>query len=199
MSQSAPLVLASASPRRRELLGLLGIPFEVLPAHVDESVRAGESPAHYVERVAADKARAVASRESSRLVLAADTTVVLGGEVLGKPESDEQALEMLRRLSGRTHRVMTAMALAGPLEASERVDTEVTFRSLSDEELRWYVSTGEPRDKAGAYGIQGAGGLFVSRIDGSASNVIGLPMAECAALLSRAGHPLPWKAPGAAR
>lgn len=172
----------------------MGLPFEVMPAHVDESVRPGELPADYVARVAREKAEAIAARLPHRLVLAADTTVVLDGEVLGKPGSNEEAMAILRRLSGRTHRVMTAMALAGLASLSTVIQTDVTFRVLSEAELRWYVSTGEPHDKAGAYGIQGGGGVFVERIEGSASNVIGLPMAECAALLAQAGHPLPWSA-----
>lgn len=193
MSARGSLILASASPRRRELLTLMGIAFEVIPADVDEATRADEVPERYVERIAREKAAAISARQPERLILAADTTVVLDGVALGKPASDAEALSMLQRLRGRSHRVMTAMALGGSAEALRRVETEVIFRDAPDAELRWYVSTGEPRDKAGAYGIQGAGGFLVERIVGSASNVIGLPMAECAALLASAGLHLPWR------
>jgi septum formation protein len=125
-------------------------------------------------------------------VLAADTSVVLGSEILGKPADAQDALRMLRRLSGRSHRVLTGVAVGGRANADCVVDTEVHFRDASDEELSWYVRTGEPTDKAGAYAIQGAGGFLVRRIAGSYSNVVGLPLVETLALLAQAGYPLPW-------
>ena len=174
------IVLGSASPRRAELLRAAGIEFDVVHADVDESVHRGESPDAYVRRVADAKARAVADRERQRLVLAADTTVVVDGEMLGKPVNDTDAKRMLCLLSGRTHDVLTAVAVirAGmgePLVEVER--TEVEFAPLTEFEMDWYVATGEPRDKAGAYAIQGYASRFVTRIDGSYSNVVGLPVA----------------------
>ena len=189
------LILASASPRRRELLGQIGIAFRVEPAHVDETVRPGEPPRDYVLRVAREKAEKVAERAEG-LVLAADTSVVIGTEILGKPADAKDALRMLRALSGRAHRVITAVALArGGSGATESivVETEVEMRQASDEELRWYVATGEPMDKAGGYAIQGAGGMLVKAIRGSYSCVVGLPLAETVALLEAAGLSLPWR------
>lgn len=192
-----PLVLASASPRRRELLAQLGLPFEVVPPEVDESVRAGEDPRAYVVRLAREKVDRVASRRRDALVLAADTAVVLGTEILGKPRDAPEAESMLWRLSGRDHLVLTGVAIGrSPKPVSAiAVETRVWFRSLRPEEIRWYVRSGEPLDKAGAYGIQGLGGALVRRIEGSASNVVGLPVAETLDLLAACGGPLPWVSP----
>ncbi len=196
------LVLASQSPRRRELLAQLGVPHEVLPANTDESVRAGEPARAYVLRVAREKARAV----PGELVLAADTAVVLRGEVLGKPRDAADARRMLAALSGSAHEVLTGVCVrrsvgaggAGTLELDAVVATAVRFAPLDAAAIDWYVGTGEPLDKAGAYAIQGAGGAFVVGVEGSVSNVVGLPLAETAELLRRAGHPLPWDAPSGA-
>jgi len=191
MPLSPPLVLASASPRRRALLEQLGIPLRVDPAHLDENVRAGEPAERYVLRLAREKAEAVQARHPSTMVLAADTSVVLDGAVLGKPATADEAMEMLRKLSGRAHQVMTAVAVAG---AGERLVTAaVTFAPTDEAALRWYVSTGEPLDKAGAYAVQGIGGFLVERIEGSHSAVVGLPLVETLALLSEAGYVLPWE------
>jgi nucleoside triphosphate pyrophosphatase len=173
-------VLGSASPRRAELLRGAGIDFDVIHADVDETVHPGELPDAYVRRVAEAKARAVAARARERLVLAADTTVVIDGVMLGKPADDDDAKRMLCLLSGRTHEVLTAVAvyrasMPAPLVEVER--TEVEFAPLTEFEIDWYVATGEPRDKAGAYAIQGYASRFVTRIDGSYSNVVGLPIA----------------------
>jgi len=173
-------VLGSASPRRAELLRAAGIEFDVRHAGVDETVHPGEVADAYVRRVAEAKARAVALHERERLVLAADTTVVIDGAMLGKPADDADAKRMLCLLSARTHEVLTAVAvcragMAGPLVEVER--TEVEFAPLTEFEVDWYVATGEPRDKAGAYAIQGYASRFVTRVDGSYSNVVGLPIA----------------------
>ncbi|WP_116474441.1 Maf family protein [Zobellella maritima] len=183
------LYLASASPRRRELLGQLGLPFELVLPRVEERRQAGELPADYVVRLARDKARAGADMAPLPLpVLAGDTIVVLDGEVLEKPQDRDHGLAMLHRLSGRTHRVMTAMALSRDNQClSLRVETAVTFRVLSEADIEAYWATGEPVDKAGGYGIQGLGGRFVSRINGSYSAVVGLPLVETEALLRQAG------------
>lgn len=186
------LILASASPRRSELLRRAGLSFEVLAADVDESPVAAETPDDYVARVAQAKADAIANAHPDALVLAADTTVVLDGRILGKPTSVDDAVDTLRSLAGRTHRVLTAVALAGTGRALHVESTSVTMREASSAELAWYVSTGEPMDKAGSYAIQGIGAQLVARIEGSHSNVIGLPLAETLALLARLGHPLPW-------
>lgn len=190
------LVLASQSPRRRELLEQLGIPFEVRAARTDESVLPGEAPREYVLRVAREKARAVAGD----VVLGADTSVVLGDEVLGKPEGPDDARRMLRALSGNRHAVLTAVCVrrtsaALGVELDLVVSTAVRFAALSPAQIDWYVRTGEPLDKAGAYAIQGAGGAFVLAVEGSVSNVVGLPLAETAELLRRAGLRLPWDLP----
>jgi septum formation protein len=192
------LVLASQSPRRRELLASVGIPVDVRPADTDESVRVGEGADEYVRRLAREKARAVACSECE-LVLAADTAVVLGNEILGKPRDEDDARRMLRALSGRTHVVATGVhgLAAGatgsaPREETIAVSSAVRFVTLSEERIAWYVATGEPLDKAGAYAVQGAGGSLVRGIAGSVSNVVGLPLAETLALLGRLGLSLPW-------
>ncbi|WP_141618538.1 nucleoside triphosphate pyrophosphatase [Myxococcus sp. AB036A] len=188
------LVLASASPRRRELLAQLDIRFTVSAADIDETPHADEAAEAYVGRLAREKARVVASRHPGAWVLAADTTVALGAELLGKPRDAEEAQAMLTRLSGRTHDVYTGVALAGRHEETLVVRTRVTFRSLSSGEMSWYANSGEPLDKAGAYAIQGKGGFLVAGVEGSTSNVVGLPLGETVALLERAGLPLPWRA-----
>ncbi len=184
------LILASASPRRAELLRQLGVRFSVEPAHIDESVTPGEPPADYVQRMAREKSAAVAHGRSAadRVVLGADTTVVLGDEALGKPADRAEGLAMLQRLSGRVHRVYTAVALAGPGVADAcLVCTEVEFLALEKSVCEAYLDSGEPWDKAGGYAIQGLGGALVRRIAGSYSNVVGLPLAETWELLSDCG------------
>jgi septum formation protein len=175
------LILASASPRRRDLLDQLGVRYAVEPAHIDEAQRAGEDASGYVRRVAQDKAQAVAARfpNPECVVLAADTTVVLDGTVLGKPQDKSEAMAMLSRLSGRWHTVLTAVCLhsAGAMEC-QVVATEVEFVALSPAVCAAYLATPEAWDKAGAYGIQGLGGAFVRSIRGSYSNVVGLPLCE---------------------
>jgi septum formation protein len=184
-------VLASASPRRRALLEQLGILLEVDPPHIDERLLPGESAGAYVLRLAREKARAVSDRHPGATVLGADTSVVLDGVVLGKPGTPDEALAMLRALSGRRQEVMTAVAVAG---VGERlVSAGVTFAAAAEPALRWYVSTGEPMDKAGGYAVQGIGGFLVERIEGSHSAVVGLPLVETLALLREAGYILPWE------
>lgn len=181
----AHLYLASASPRRRELLTLLEVPFERLVVAVEERVKLGEAPAAYVQRLAREKAQAgVAVAPESWSVLGADTIVVLAGEVLEKPRDSQHAAQMLQRLSGQQHQVMTAVALADSQRCqSALVVTDVTFRVLSDQEIADYIASGEPMDKAGAYGIQGKGGCFVRHINGSYHAVVGLPLVETQELI----------------
>jgi septum formation protein len=192
-----PLVLASASPRRRDLLAAAGLRFEVVPADVDERPQPGEAPAELAERLAREKALAVAARlgrEPRRLVLGSDTLVVLEERVLGKPADAEEAVRWLRLLAGRVHRVLTGIAAveSDTLHVRSRhVESRVQLRSVELDEIRAYVATGEPLDKAGAYAIQGQGGRFVCRVEGSHSNVIGLPVEETLALLREAGLELP--------
>jgi len=190
---SPALVLASASPRRQELLRGIGLDFTVVPADADESLHPDEKPVDYVERVARDKALAVVAKlgmgaTGDVVVLAADTTVDVDGEVLAKPEDDDDASRMLRLLSGRTHQVHTAV-IAWRVSGMQTVTvtTDVTFVDLDEATIGWYIATGEHLDKAGAYGIQGAAGALVERIDGSPSNVIGLPLVDTVALLRRSG------------
>lgn len=185
-----PFILASGSPRRRQLLDMLGIEHRVVPPEVDETRRDGEAPADYVVRLAREKARAVSGREPGALVLAADTTVVLGTELFAKPESVADAIAMLGRLAGRTHQVFTGVALA----QGERVETaldvsDVTFRRLSGEFIADYVATGEPMDKAGAYAIQGKGAALIEGIRGDFFGVMGLPLRLVLELLERFGRP----------
>lgn len=168
------LTLASASPRRRQLLEMLGIPVVVKPSHIPEIHRPGEAPGAYAARLAREKASNVAGE----WVLGADTTVVLDRELLEKPMDDEDAVRMLSLLQGRTHEVVTAVALIAGGAVRERIDvTEVTFRPMTEALLRAYVATGEPMDKAGAYAVQGLASRFVTRVEGSYSNVVGLPIA----------------------
>jgi len=184
------LVLASGSPRRKQLLEMLGLPFRVVATGVDETRQSSELPEAYVVRLAREKARVVAARERGELVLAADTTVVLRGEIFEKPSTPAEAEAMLGRLQGRTHRVMTAVAVAldGRLEHALDV-TEVTFRRLSGDAIAAYVATGEPMDKAGAYAIQGKGAALVEGIRGDFFGVMGLPLRLALELLERFGLP----------
>lgn len=188
------LVLASASPRRKEILETLGLRFDVCPSDADEVAREGEAPAALVRRLAEEKAREVAGREHG-WVLGADTVVVVDGEVLTKPSDDRVAASMLERLGGRWHEVVTGVAVIG--EADSRataiaVTTRVCFRALDRARVRRYVATGEGRDKAGAYAVQGLGSGLVSRIEGSYTNVVGLPAAETIDLLESSGALKGW-------
>lgn len=197
------LILASASPRRAELLRAAGFTFDVVVANVDESVRPGESPSVYVRRLAADKSAGVIARLKScatalpgarvaqgfsladTVILGADTTVVVNGEILGKPRDDDDGAAMLRRLSGQTHEVLTGVSLRqGAYEVGRVETTSVVVRVLTDEDIAWYVASGEGRDKAGGYAIQGLASRFIPSIAGSYANVVGLPVA-CVAELVR--------------
>jgi septum formation protein len=173
------IVLASASPRRAELLRAAGIDFDVQPVDIDEAILPGESPSEYVTRLAEAKARAVHTRDGRQTVLAADTAVVADGRILGKPIDESDAKRMLRLLGGRTHQVLTAVSIFHPGQIVDtRVETTlVEFAELSEEDIDWYVSSGEPMDKAGAYAVQGLASRFVTRLEGSYSNVVGLPVA----------------------
>jgi septum formation protein len=191
-SGEAPeLVLASGSPRRKEILERLGFDFEVRPVEVDESPLADEKPQGYVLRLARSKAREAA--RSGELVLAADTVVVDGGDILGKPRDPDDARRMLGRLSGKEHFVHTGVALCDldrALLLAVVETTRVRFAELSEEEIEWYVASGEPLDKAGAYAVQGLGSFFVEMVHGSYSSVVGLPIATTYRLLRRAGYQL---------
>lgn len=189
-----PLVLASASPRRRRLLNELGIAFEVLPSGIAEETRRGERPEEAVLRWATEKAEAVAQLRPGLWVLAADTAVARRRELYGKPSDPEDARSMLRGLSGKTHRVVTGVCLCrtSPEKTiSTVVRSFVRFRTLSEEEIAAYVATGEPLDKAGAYGIQGLGAFLVRSVGGSYTNVVGLPLTETLELLMREGIIVP--------
>lgn len=185
------LVLASSSPRRAEILTALGIPFLVTPADVDETVAPGESGPSAAVRLAREKASAAAARRPNDWVLAADTLVLIDGAILGKPADEAEAREMLRSLSGREHRVVTAVRLtrgSGPGQDAVE-ESRVRIAALDDEEIRWYVSTGEPRDKAGAYAVQGLGARFIESVEGSFTNVMGLPARTVYRLLREAPDP----------
>ena len=178
-------ILASASPRRAELLAAAGFAFEVVAADVDETPLPGEPPKVYALRVARAKAEEVGRRvDAGRTILAADTVVVAGDRLMGKPVDDRDAASMLRALSGRVHEVHTAVVMRGAVEHEDVVTTAVRFNPLSDAEIDWYISTGEAAGKAGAYAIQGRAARFIDRIDGSWSNVVGLPIATVYRLLS---------------
>ena len=182
------LCLASVSPRRRELLEQIGVAHVVSRADIDEMAGVGESPADYVVRLACAKARAVRARGTQLPVLAADTTVVIDGLILGKPRDRAEGVAMLGRLSGRTHQVLTAVALATAAGVAFRLSaSEVRLRAITPEECAAYWETGEPRDKAGGYAIQGRGALFIEHLSGSYSGVMGLPLFETGQLLAAAG------------
>jgi nucleoside triphosphate pyrophosphatase len=183
------LVLASASPRRAQLLSMLGLSFDVVPADLDETLRDGEDPVEFAERLAREKAAAVAEQDAAALVVGSDTVVIVDGDALGKPVDEADAVDMLLRLQGREHTVATGIAVAhaGALRSAiEQV--RVRFRSFDREMARRYARTGEPFDKAGAYGIQGYGATLVERIDGDYFAVMGLPVARLVMLFEAAGY-----------
>ena len=184
---SAPrVILASQSPRRRDLLTLIGIPHDVRPADIDERYLPGEAPRAHAERLAREKATRVA--ETGAIVIGSDTIVVVDGDVLGKPADARAATDMLRRLSGRTHVVITAVAVShGGKTESAVEEVAVTFHELTDDDIERYVATGEPMDKAGAYGIQGYGATIVQRVDGDYFAVMGLPLQRLVRLLEQLG------------
>ncbi len=182
------VILASQSPRRRELLTLVGITHEVRPAEIDEAYRPGEQPRAHAERLAREKAAVVARVEPAALVIGSDTIVVVDGDVLGKPRNDAHAEEMLARLSGRSHVVMTAVAVEyGGDVRSDVEEVGVTFHPIARDEIRAYIATREPTDKAGAYGIQGFGATIVRRVDGDYFAVMGLPLQRLVRLMGELG------------
>ncbi|MGB0448940.1 MAG: Maf family protein [Porticoccaceae bacterium] len=189
---SPQLLLASASPRRSDLLTQMGVSFEVLAVDIDESRRGDESPVEYVSRLAMEKARAGFQRQSGQLPsLGADTVVVFDGQIFGKPRDQEHAKEMLMTLSGKVHSVFTAVAIESASGTAMAVsETLVEFRTISQSECLIYWQTGEPEGKAGAYAIQGRGGVFVEKLKGSYSGVVGLPLAETEQLLNKFSVPL---------
>ncbi|HPH69478.1 MAG TPA: nucleoside triphosphate pyrophosphatase [Kofleriaceae bacterium] len=192
MTAMPRLLLASASPRRREMLERVGIALDVVPADIDETPHAPESPAEYVARVALAKARAVAAQASQACVLAADTTVTIDGAILGKPDDEAHARAMLQQLSGRTHQVLTAFAIVAPghaLPMQHTVASDVEMVVLSAAMIDDYVACGEWRGKAGGYAVQGIGAAMVAQVRGSVTNVIGLPLAEVVAALASCGVP----------
>jgi septum formation protein len=189
-----PLLLGSGSPRRREIISALGLPFEVLAADIDESVRSGEAPLVYLERVAAEKLSAVRARLGDKphaAILVADTSVVIDGDVLGKPTDVDDAARLFSRISGRVHSVFTRYAIGVAFEpgiaVARTVETHVHIRAAGAEEIRAYAATGEGLDKAGAYAAQGVGSFFIERVVGSYSNVVGLPACEVLADLRELG------------
>ncbi|HEY4380961.1 MAG TPA: Maf family protein [Acidobacteriaceae bacterium] len=189
MEKHSQLILASSSPRRRELLAQAGYAFTVEAADIDESERPGESPADYVRRLAEEKAQAVFARHAREnlIVLGADTTVVCEGAILAKPADAADAKRMLQRLSGRTHQVLTGIAAISRVGTTSTVEsTDVTFSAIPESELDLYCATGEPLDKAGAYGIQGYAARWIPRIDGDYFNVMGLPIARTVRLIEEA-------------
>jgi septum formation protein len=193
MADGGPLILASASPRRRELLERVGMDLDTRPSSIDESALPGEDAVAHARRLAAAKAEDIAGRAPGRWVLGADTVVEVDGAVLGKPTGERDALRMLASLSGRTHRVTTAFALRGPARycCDRYLTTEVVMRAFDDREARDYVDSGEWRGKAGAYAVQGMAAAFVTEVRGSITNVIGLPLAEVVEELGRAGAARP--------
>lgn len=188
MSANRPIILASGSPRRAELLQQIGVEFEIVPADIDETPAPNELAADYVQRMAREKALAVAKEFPNQVVLAADTSVIVDGEIWGKPLDRQHAKVMLAGLSGRSHQVLTALAVfyGGDVALQLNV-TDVSFATLTAEQIDSYVASGDADDKAGAYGIQGAAGCFVKHLNGSYSGVMGLPLYETAVLLGKAG------------
>ncbi len=182
------MILASQSPRRRELLDQIGVPHRIQPADIDETPEPGEQPSDYVVRMALTKARTVLAMNPDDVVLASDTSVIINDAILGKPQDRADHTLMLQQLSGHTQQVLTAVAVvSAERESCELVVTDVTFRQLDDELIDRYVATGEGDDKAGGYGIQGRGAVLVEKISGSYTNVVGLPLAETASLLEQHG------------
>jgi len=182
------IILASASPRRKELLRQIGLIFEVVPSEIEEDVKDGEEPREHVLRLARLKAQEIARDQDSAVIIGADTIVVLGGEILGKPKDEEEAFAMLSQLSGRVHRVVTGFCVldaSDGSEYSEAVESKVRFKHLTPEEIRGYIKTDEPMDKAGAYAVQGRGSYMIKEIQGSYTNVVGLPLCELVEVLSR--------------
>ena len=186
------LVLASKSPRRQELLTQLGFTFDCLPADIDESVRQNESPNDYVDRLAREKSQCIAQQVNANcVVLGSDTSVIIGDKILGKPRDLTDCIQMLTELSGQKHQVITGVAVTNQAETlSTLVTTDVYFKRLTQDEITRYWQSGEPCDKAGGYGIQGVGGQFVKRIEGSYSAVVGLPLYETAQLLAKYQLPM---------
>lgn len=185
------IILASASPRRAELLYQIGVKFELVPSQIEERPHPDEAPPDYITRIARAKVIAVARQQEAGLIIGADTVVVLDGRLLGKPVDNQEAKSMLKQLSGRWHAVMTGVALYDVESRHEVADYEKTlvkFAQLTDREIDWYVHTGEPKDKAGAYGVQGLGGLFVDEIAGNYYNVVGLPIPLVYRLARRLGY-----------
>jgi septum formation protein len=191
MEKESRIILASASPRRSEILSTIGIEFETMPSSADERPFVNEAPADYIIRIARAKVIEVAKQCQQGLVIGADTIVVLDSKIIGKPADEEDARQMLKGLSGRWHAVMTGVALYDVESRKEVADFEKTlvrFATLSEEEIRWYLRTGEQRDKAGAYGIQGSAGLFIEEIAGNYHNVVGLPIPLVYRLAKRLGY-----------
>ncbi|HEV7489011.1 MAG TPA: Maf family protein [Thermoanaerobaculia bacterium] len=183
-------ILASQSPRRRELLASIGLAFDVIPSDVPEVHQAGESPEEYVARLSRDKAAAIAAKYNDAWIIAADTTVLLGDELLEKPADDADARRMLAMIAGKTHIVYSGVTLqnaASGWRDTRVAESEVRMLPLDERDIAWYVSTGEPRDKAGAYAVQGIGAMFIDSIHGSYTNVVGLPLALLFQMLRRAG------------
>jgi septum formation protein len=188
MKNTTTIILASASPRRKELLEQINVRYRVCAVDIDETPLAGESPLAYVQRVAAEKSAACLTLlHTNKPILAADTTVVLGDVIMGKPKDKDDALTMLRLLSGKTHQVYSAISLRGLTHSQAVSITDVTFKDLTEQEILDYWHSGEPLDKAGAYAIQGKGSVFVRAINGSFSGVVGLPLFETAQLLRQQG------------
>jgi septum formation protein len=182
------LILASRSPRRAKILDAVGWSYEIIVAGVDETLRSGERPLDYVQRLAVDKAEAVSAKVERGLVLGADTTVVVDGQILGQPTDSNDARRMLRLLNGRWHEVVTGVALVRAGSAQRQVNHQITrvrFAELTNDEIDWYVSTHEPMDKAGAYGVQGKAALFIEEIQGDYFNVVGLPIRLVYAMATR--------------
>lgn len=195
MTMTDTIVLASASPRRKELLEQIGLEFQVIPSRAEEIVLPDETPEAHVERLSIDKATEVAERKNidGRWFIGSDTIVLCDGQILGKPKNEQHAAEMLRMMSGREHRVLSGYAIIDRKtgeQRSEAVSTSVRFRDLTDEEIARYIATSEPADKAGAYAIQGLGVCFVAGIEGSYTNVVGLPLCRLTLALKELGVPL---------
>ena len=190
MPTSSQFILASASPRRRELLQQAGLAFSIIPSQTTEEALPEETPEHYVSRIAREKAIDVAKRHPETWILAADTIVTIDGRIFGKPRDEADGARMLHLLSGRSHHVITAFVLLHTIQQKEiqrRVKSTVTFKSLSDDQIAAYLATGEPSDKAGAYAVQGRGADLVAWVEGSYTNVVGLPMDEVLEALSTVG------------